>query len=124
MVSSIWFIRGMPRVVMFRTWVSPRWKRPEPWAVGRRSTSADRGRMSDVPRPSMRMPSSTIRLRTIFLVSERTAALISRSRSGNSGARSAMIDAVTSSRAALRSAFWVMALALVMGSVPTAATRA
>ena len=35
-----------------------------------------------------------------------------------------MIEAVASSRAALRSAFWVMALALVMGSVPTAATRA
>ena len=122
MTSIIWFIRGMPRVVMFRTWVSPRWKRPEPWAVGMSWTSADRGRRSEVPRPSMRIPSSTIRVRTIFLVSERTAALISRVRSGKDGSNSAMTEAVASSSAALRSAFWVMALALVIRSVPTATT--
>ena len=36
------------------------------------------------PRPSMRMPSSTMRLRTIFFCSDRTAALISLSRPSNS----------------------------------------
>ena len=77
MVSSSWFMRGMPSVVTFSTWVSPRWKSAEPWAVGNRSTSADSGRMSVVVRPSMRRPSSTIRLRTSFLVRLRTAALIS-----------------------------------------------
>ena len=113
MVSSSWFMRGMPRVVTFSTWVSPRWKRAEPWAVGKRPTSADSGRMSVVPRPSMRTPSSTMRLRTSFLVSERTAALISRSRSGNSGAELGD-DRPSWPRpsAALRSAFSVMALAL------------
>src|SRR5579871_4044500 len=79
MVSSSWFMRGMPSVATSSTWVSPRWNRPEPCAVGITPTSADRGRMSVGPRPSMRMPSSTIRLRTNFLVSDRTAALISRS---------------------------------------------
>ena len=34
-------MRGMPRVSTLSTWVSPRWKRPEPCAVGRISTSAD-----------------------------------------------------------------------------------
>ena len=28
-------MRGMPRVSTLSTWVSPRWKRPEPCAVGR-----------------------------------------------------------------------------------------
>ena len=76
-VSSIWAMRGMPRVVTLSTWVSPRWNRAEPCAVGRRSISAESGRMSAVPRPSTRRPSSTMRLRTSFLVSERMAALIS-----------------------------------------------
>ena len=75
MVSSSWFIRGMPSVVTLSTCVSPRWKSAEPWAVGRRSTSADSGRMSAVPRPSMRTPSSTMRLRTSFLVRPRMARL-------------------------------------------------
>ena len=123
MVSSSWFIRGMPRVVTLSTWVSPRWNSAEPWAVGNRSTSADSGRMSVVVRPSMRRPSSTIRLRTSFLVRPRTAALISPSRSGNSPASSAMMVAVASARAALRSALAVMVLAAATASVPTASTR-
>ena len=105
MVSSSWFMRGMPRVVTLSTWVSPRWNRAEPWAVGNRSTSADSGRMSVVVRPSMRRPSSTIRLRTSFLVRPRTAALISPSRLGELGGQLAsMMTSVAASRAALRSA--------------------
>ena len=42
---------------------------------GRMSTSADSGRMSVVPRPSMRRPSLTMRLRTTFFCSERNAGL-------------------------------------------------
>src|SRR5436305_92140 len=61
MVSSIWAMRGMPRLVTVRTWVSPRWNRPVPWAVGRMPTSALSGRRSVGPRPSMRLPSSTTR---------------------------------------------------------------
>ena len=34
-------MRGMPSVVTLSTWVSPRWNRPEPWAVG---DDADLGR--------------------------------------------------------------------------------
>ena len=68
-------MRGMPSVVTFSTWVSPRWKSAEPCAVGSRSISAESGRMSAVPRPSTRTPSSTMRLRTSFLVSERMARL-------------------------------------------------
>ncbi len=110
-VSSSWFIRGMPSVQTLSTWVSPRWNRAEPCAVGSRPTSAESGRMSVGPRPSMRMPSSTMRLRTIFFVYERAAARISRSRSGNSAASSATIASVASSRAALRSDLVVMAFA-------------
>ena len=42
-------MRGMPSVVTLSTWVSPRWNRPEPWAVGMIPTSADSGRMSAGP---------------------------------------------------------------------------
>ena len=70
MVSSIWFMRGMASVTTFSTWVSPRWNRPEPWAVGSTPTSADTGRRSVGPRPSMRTPSFTMRARTSFLVSD------------------------------------------------------
>ena len=70
-------MRGMPSVVTLTTWVSPRWNSAEPWVIGNRSISADSGRMSVTVRPSMRTPSSTMRLRTIFLVTDLTAALIS-----------------------------------------------
>ncbi len=69
-------MRGMPSVSTLSTWVSPRWKRPVPWAVGRMSTSAESGRMSVVPRPSMRRPSLTMRLRTTCFCNERNAGLI------------------------------------------------
>ena len=75
-------MRGMPRVVTLRTWVSPRWNSPEPCAVGMSPTRADRGLMSRGPGRRSVRPSSTIRWRTSFLVSERTAAEISFSRPG------------------------------------------
>ena len=117
-------MRGMPRVVTLSTWVSPRWKSAEPCAVGNRSISAESGRMSAVPRPSTRTPSSTMRLRTSFLVSDRMAALTSPGRSANSSPRAALISSPAASRAALRSALVVTRFALAMGSVPTASTRA
>ena len=117
-------MRGMPSVVTLSTWVSPRWKSAEPCAVGSRSISAESGRMSAVPRPSTRTPSSTMRLRTSFLVSERMAALTSPGRSANSSPRAARISSPAASSAALRSALLVTRLALAMGSVPTASTRA
>ena len=36
-------MRGMPSVATLSTWVSPRWNRPEPCAVGMTPTSADSG---------------------------------------------------------------------------------
>ena len=33
-VSISWFMRGIAMVQTFSTWVSPRWNRPLPWAVG------------------------------------------------------------------------------------------
>jgi hypothetical protein len=45
--------------------------------------------MSDVPRPSTRTPSSTMRLRTSFLVSERMAAFTSPARPSSSSASAA-----------------------------------
>ena len=123
-VSSSWFIRGMPRVVTLSTWVSPRWNSAEPCAVGNRSISAERGRISDVPRPSTRSPSSTMRLRTNFFVKERMAALTSPARSTNSSPSAERISSPAASRAALRSALEVTRFALAMGSVPTASTRA
>ena len=117
-------MRGMPRVVTLSTWVSPRWKSAEPCAVGNRSISAESGRMSAVPRPSTRTPSSTMRLRTSFLVSDLMAALTSPARSANSSPRAALISSPAASRAALRSVLVVTRFALAMGSVPTASTRA
>ena len=130
MVSSIWFMRGMASVVTVSTWVSPRWNRPEPCAVGSTPTSDDSGRRSRTPRPSMRMPSSTTRLRTSFLVSERMASLICFSwpakAPGASAvpASSAMTEPVASSMAALRSALRAMVTALASAGVPLASTAA
>ena len=81
----------------------------------RRRQDADLGRQRAQvggPRPSMRTPSSTMRLRTSFLVSDRTAALISFSRPSNSAASSPMMALVASSVAALRSALWVIVVTL------------
>ena len=116
-------MRGMPRVATLSTWVSPRWNRPEPCTLGSTPTSADSGRMSVVPRPSMRRPSSTMRRRTSFLVSDRTAALISPSRPSNSEDSSAMMALVTSSVWELRSALSAMATTVATRSEPTADTR-
>ena len=124
MVSSSCDMRGMPRVVMLSTWVSPRWKSPDPWAVGTTPTSAVTGRRSLTPRPSMRTPSSTMRRRTVFLVRALTASRISFSRPSNSAARVREIWAVASSRAALRSALLTMLVALETTSAPTSSTRA
>ena len=66
----------MPRVVTFITCVSPRWNKPDPWAVGMIPTSEERGRISEGFLPSIRTSSSTIRLRTDSFVIERIAALI------------------------------------------------
>ncbi len=64
-----------------------------------------------------------MRLRTSFLVSPLTAALISRSRSGNSEERAETIVAVAVSRAPFRSALAVKALAAATDSEPVATTR-
>src|SRR5579875_2267009 len=115
---------GHPRVATFSTCVSPRWKSPLPWAVGTMPTAAYRGRMSDGLRPSIRTPDDAMRWRTIFLVNERTAALISASRPGNSSPSSATMEADTSSVAASRSALAVIVVTLSTLAVPTSATRA
>ena len=123
-------MRGMASVQTSSTWVSPRWNRPEPCAVGSRPTSADTGRRSARPRPSMRRPSSTMRLRTSFLVSERTASLISFSWPANSPgasevpASAAMRVALTASVAALRSCLPAIVTALARSSVATRSTAA
>ncbi len=123
MVSSIWSIRGIPRVVTLRTWVSPRSKRPEPCAVGRRPTSAESGRMSVMPLPSTRTPSSTMRLRTVRLVRARTAALISFWRPSKLWSWE-VSWASAATTAALRSALPTMLEAWVTSSVPASLTAA
>ena len=78
----------------------------------------------------MRSPSSTMRRRTSFLVSERTASLISFSRPANSPgaspvpASSAIAVATTSSVAALRSALAEIVTAVASRSVATRSTAA
>ncbi len=116
-------MRGMPRVRMFSTWVSPRWNKLDPWAVASSPTSADRARSSAGPRPSMRTPSLTMRWRMSFLTRARTAALTSRSRPSNSSPSSATTAWVASSVAALRSALVAMVCAWARRSPPTEDTR-
>ena len=76
-------MRSMFSVVTPRIWVSPRSNSAEPCTRGSTSTSADSGRMSLRPRPSMRTLSRRMRWRTSFLFSDRKAALISFSRPSN-----------------------------------------
>ena len=77
-------MRSMFSVVTPRIWVSPRSNSAEPCTRGSTSTSADSGRMSRGPRPSMRTLSRRMRWRTTFLVSDAEgAALISFSRPSN-----------------------------------------
>ena len=59
---------SMFSVVTPMIWVSPRSKIAEPWTRGSTSTSAESGRMSVRPRPSMRTLSLRMRWRTSFLV--------------------------------------------------------
>ena len=75
------------------------------------------------PRPSMRTPSSTMRLRTSFLVSERTAALISPARPSNSSPSCSWIDLVAASSASLRAALVVILLASARAAPPMLSTR-
>ena len=75
-------MRGMPSVATDSTWVSPRWNRPVPCAVGRTPISADSGRMSAGPRPSMRTPSLTMRLRVTSFCNERNARFTATASSG------------------------------------------
>src|SRR5665213_2279903 len=114
----------MPSVVTLITWVSPRWKSAEPWVIGNRSSSADSGRMSVTPRPSMRTPSSTMRWRTNFLVIDLTAALISLVRSGNSSFSFSMIILVSTASASARTCLVVNLFASARALAPTAWTRA
>ncbi len=124
MVSSSWFIRGMPRVVTLSTWVSPRWNRAEPWAVGNRSTSAESGRISDGgpsvdPEALLHDPPADQLLGQAPHGGLELAAPL-----GELGGQGlSMMKVVAASRAALRSALATILLASVMASVPTAWTR-
>ena len=109
-------MRGMPRVVTLTTWVSPRWNSAEPWVIGKRSISADSGRRSVTLRPSMRTPSSTMRRRTSFLVTDFTAALISPCARGTRSTSCSRIAAVAASSAPARSALVVTLLASASGA--------
>ena len=59
-------------------WVSPRVKRPEPWARGTRPTSTVIGRISSTPRPSIRIPSDMVSLRAVFLWTSPNRPLLTR----------------------------------------------
>ena len=54
---------------MGRAWVWPRVNRPEPCTRGSTPTSAASGRISLMPRPSTRLPSSSSQVRTTFFCS-------------------------------------------------------
>ncbi len=72
--SMICSSKTVPRVVTARAWVSPRVNRAEPWVRGRRSISQAIGRMSFVPRPSVRRRLSSIEARTTaYSTSSRTS---------------------------------------------------
>ena len=125
--SIIWSIRAVPSVVMFNTWVSPRSNSPEPWAVSTTPTSEPSGRRSAAARPSIRTPSYTMRLRTMLLVSERTAAEICLSAPSNSANRSASVEAISSlacDSASWRSVLSAIDIAAASLSAPTSATAA
>ena len=128
--SIIWFIRGMAIVSTVRTWVSPRWNRPEPCAVGSAPVSAEIGRRSATPRPSMRTPSLTTRARISFLLSERTASLTMPFCPANSPGSSlvphssATISAVTASVASLRSDLLAIVMTGASLSLPAFSTAA
>ena len=111
-------------VVTPRIWVSPRSNSAEPWARGITSTSAASGRMSVVPRPSMRKPSVRIRLRTVDLFSERNASPISFSRPSNFGPSSVTRRSLMASWASSRSCLPAMDIVLSSSSPPRPSTAA
>ena len=121
-VSIICSIRSMFSVVTPSTWVSPRSNSADPCTRGSTCASADSGRMSVSPRPSMRLPSAMIRCRTSFLVSARNAALISFSRSSNWLASLSLASALTRSVSASRSCLPTIVRARDSSSVTSAAT--
>ncbi len=121
-------MRGMPSVATVSTCVSPRWNNPVPCAVGMIPTSADSGRMSASPRPSMRTPSLTIRSRTTLFCSERNAFDSSRSRPAKGSGLSVLpasvaiiADSISSSRV-LRAVLSAIAIASVVASSTSAVT--
>ena len=64
--SMRWLSVELPSVVTHRDCVSPRVNSAEPWARGRMPGWISMGRTVLVSRPSMRVPSSRMRLRTTF----------------------------------------------------------
>ena len=125
--SIIWSMRAVPSVVMFSTWVSPRSNSPDPWAVSTTPTSEPSGRRPVAPRPSIRMPSLTIRPRTMLLVSERTAAeicLSAPSISPNRSESDARISSLACDSASCRSALSAIDMAADSFAAPTSATAA
>ena len=121
-------MRGMPSVVTERTCVSPRWNRPVPWAVLSRPTWADSGRMSVVPRPSIRKPSFTMRDRTTSFWSDRSARFtgVASNLPGSSAvpARAMTTSALMASIRALRSDLSAMDIASEIASRAAASTAA
>ena len=77
-VSIRWTSEDGPSVATVSAWVSPRVKRPEPWARGSRPTSTEIGRISSTPRPSIRIPSARVSLRAVFLWTSAEEALARR----------------------------------------------
>ena len=117
-------MRSMFSVVTPMIWVSPRSNSAEPCARGTTSTSADSGRMSVMPRPSMRTWSRRMRWRTSFLFSDRNAAPSSFSRPSNCGAEPGPARrALTSSSCDSRSCLPAMVSAAARSSRRGAARR-
>ncbi len=115
-------MRSMFSVVTPRIWVSPRSNSAEPWARGTTSTSADSGRMSVMPRPSMRTWSRRMRWRTSFLFSDRNAAPSSFSRPSNFSPSEPSTPTLTSSSLASRSCLPAMVSAAARSSLAAAST--
>ncbi len=117
-------MRSMFSVVTPMIWVSPRSNSAEPCTRGSTSTSADSGRMSVTPRPSMRILSRRMRCRTTFLVTARKAPEISFSRPSNWPASAALTSSLSASVASSRSALPGMAWVAASLSAACASTAA
>jgi len=112
--GSALFERGETQI---RIWVSPRSNRAEPCTRGTTSTSADSGRMSASPRPSMRTLSRRMRWRTDFLVTARNAPLISFSRPSNCAERALFASSLIRSSSLSRSSLSAIVSAVATASV-------